>query len=296
MITRRPTHPSALPDYRADVDSALIAEWDYLAAAHGLRETEQDLLLGLRRAALHGQQWWIDRDAGLLVDAAAATIPADGVTLDRDRYSGTGGVMFFESPLMVDLPQHTGDPVSVDAVLWCTAASDETGETEDGGVVIRLVRDVPFGCAIYLLHFEPDAGYLCVGGSALLFDTATPPRWASGALGGVTRWVAALFRLAAQPELIEQSESVPDRATRRRAERAGHPSKVTIVRLRQRRINRPDPDDTGRHLTHRHVVEGHWKWQPYGPGRTERRYIYVAPYVRGPDGAELVLRPRVHVL
>lgn len=32
----------------------------------------------------------------------------------------------------------------------------------------------------------------------------------------------------------------------------------------------------------RHVVRGHFKQQPVGPGRAERRRIYVAPYWRGP--------------
>lgn len=33
----------------------------------------------------------------------------------------------------------------------------------------------------------------------------------------------------------------------------------------------------------RHLVRGHWKHQPCGPGRTERRRIWLAPYWRGPD-------------
>jgi hypothetical protein len=35
----------------------------------------------------------------------------------------------------------------------------------------------------------------------------------------------------------------------------------------------------------RHVVRGHGRWQPHGKGRQERRWIYIAPHVRG--GASL---------
>jgi len=34
-------------------------------------------------------------------------------------------------------------------------------------------------------------------------------------------------------------------------------------------------------LTIRHVVRGHWKMQPYGPGRSERKLIRIEPYWRG---------------
>jgi|GEM_PF-3754414 len=34
-------------------------------------------------------------------------------------------------------------------------------------------------------------------------------------------------------------------------------------------------------LTIRHVVRGHWKMQPYGPGRSDRKLIRIEPYWRG---------------
>lgn len=33
-------------------------------------------------------------------------------------------------------------------------------------------------------------------------------------------------------------------------------------------------------------VRGHWRNQPHGPGRTERRLTWIRPFVRGPDAAE----------
>jgi hypothetical protein len=50
----------------------------------------------------------------------------------------------------------------------------------------------------------------------------------------------------------------------------------------------PAADQTGRswRLTMRHVVRGHYKRQAYGPGREERKVIWVKPYERGADFAD----------
>jgi hypothetical protein len=49
-------------------------------------------------------------------------------------------------------------------------------------------------------------------------------------------------------------------------------------------------------LTHgkidrRFLVRGHWRSQPVGPKREERRTIFIEPYYKGPDMAEAINRP-----
>ena len=52
----------------------------------------------------------------------------------------------------------------------------------------------------------------------------------------------------------------------------------------------PSPRGDGDHtLMRRHEVRGHWKWQACGVRRTERRHIWVRPYMRGTD-----LAGRIH--
>jgi hypothetical protein len=41
-------------------------------------------------------------------------------------------------------------------------------------------------------------------------------------------------------------------------------------------------------LAKRFVVRGHWKQQPHGPGRSERKMIFVEPYWKGPADAPAV--------
>lgn len=49
-------------------------------------------------------------------------------------------------------------------------------------------------------------------------------------------------------------------------------------------------DGTGKKITVQSVVTGHWKSQPHGPGRKERKRIFVSPYWRGPEDAPIAKR------
>lgn len=50
---------------------------------------------------------------------------------------------------------------------------------------------------------------------------------------------------------------------------------------------------TGRQLSSRHVVRGHWKLQAYGGRNGSRRLVWIEPYVRGPQLTQLLNRPRL---
>lgn len=86
----------------------------------------------------------------------------------------------------------------------------------------------------------------------------------------------------------------------RRRRRAGglvvH-GRVTIIDLRRRYHpgdDQPADEQPGRY-SHRWVVSGHWRRQPYGPGRELRHRIWIADHLKGPDGAPLLVRERVNV-
>lgn len=112
------------------------------------------------------------------------------------------------------------------------------------------------------------------------------------------RWLAALWLIASQTNVTTKTIERPDRAAARRSQRAKVDPSVTVVKLR--RISEPkDPDDvthSGREWHHRWIVSGHWRNQPYGPGRGLRRPMWIAPYVKGPEGMPLVDRPKVKAL
>lgn len=112
--------------------------------------------------------------------------------------------------------------------------------------------------------------------------------------------------LAAFLLLLSQQVTAPVAATvgagpARRADRAGRvgrgTERVTVVDLRRRDHHDPavagEQGASGRRYQTRHLVGGHWKWQPYGPEHRLRRRIFVEGYVRGPEDKPLVVKPKV---
>lgn len=119
-----------------------------------------------------------------------------------------------------------------------------------------------------------------------LMQRGTPPDDdPTGPNDQFTVW-QSLWRLM-QQRLAVPTRVTPDRHTRRRFEKAGLTARdVTVIRLR-----RPETPPSGEHRdvewSHRWIVGGHWRWQPYKEGY---RQIWIAPYVKGPEGLPLRAR------
>lgn len=100
------------------------------------------------------------------------------------------------------------------------------------------------------------------------------------------RFLASLWSLALTPGVCESTKLPLDRASRRRGERAGVAADgVTVVTLRT--LTHDGEHGTGRSLSVRSLVSGHWRQQACGPGRKERRPTWIAPHLRGPEDAPL---------
>lgn len=50
------------------------------------------------------------------------------------------------------------------------------------------------------------------------------------------------------------------------------------------------------HRNHRWIVSGHYRNQPYGPGRKQHKTIWIAPYIAGPEDKPLIIRDKVNVI
>lgn len=96
---------------------------------------------------------------------------------------------------------------------------------------------------------------------------------------------------------------VPDVPRQRRKEYRrvlGRDSDIKLIRLR--REDRPNHDTernndpTHRDFAYRFVVRGHWRNQPYGPGRAEHRLTWIMPFVKGPDDKPLREKLPVYVV
>lgn len=90
---------------------------------------------------------------------------------------------------------------------------------------------------------------------------------------------------------------------KRKTIKAGYPVRTVRVGAHLLANSIPDHSVADEHepgekkwtLKHRVITRGHWKRVAYGKGRSLRRVQWIMPYVRGPEGADLVVRPVVKV-
>jgi hypothetical protein len=109
------------------------------------------------------------------------------------------------------------------------------------------------------------------------------------------RVIAAFWSLVNDRITVERQEPMT-RAVRRRMQRANLPQKpVRVITLRE---TRRTESGEGRAVdwSHRWIVGGHWKQQPYGPRQAYRRAQWIAPFVKGPADKPLVIRETVRAL
>jgi hypothetical protein len=108
--------------------------------------------------------------------------------------------------------------------------------------------------------------------------------------------VLALFALMRSPGILRTEEVQADRAARRRAERAGVDLDATRVIYLNGHDHIADGTAEGHDYRHRWIVSGHWRSQPYGPASSLRRPVWIAPHIKGPEGAPLLTGDKVRAI
>lgn len=249
---------------------------EYVAYADRLDAEHPDVAAGVRREAhdLRGDDtalWWVAAPMVKLARTAAPTMPE--WTPHQARPSRFG-ILWWDGGPGISL----GD-TPVDGVLWCF---DRDGTMslvclrEDGGQ-IELMEDVGS-------MWRPDGK---TGGL--------------GPKGSLWRIVGATWLLALSPKVGRQYGV---RFNRRDPERPfakpSLPGVITTVTLRKNDAGQQihDPDEQPQHRPgpdHQFIVRGHWRQQACGPKRAWRKPLWIAPFVKGPDGTDLVVKPEVHV-
>lgn len=103
------------------------------------------------------------------------------------------------------------------------------------------------------------------------------------------------FHMCSQTLTTVSREALPPR-TVRALKKFSMPKHVTVVRLRRFSAHPAQEGDSQVEWSHRWVVRGHWRRQRVGPGRQEIRPTWIAPHVKGPDGAPLLMTEKVYAL
>jgi hypothetical protein len=223
---------------------------------------------------LAARLYWIDPEFTTLADHAAAHLPDH--SLSPDQAPADSGLLVWAQP--VTDRQTAAASWAVDAGTGsCRIVCYRHIGTGLGGPVLQRVRE-QVGWLVPTRLVEAAAGQVL-------------------SAGGPAAPLVATWLLIAQ----KAAETVPvelDRATRRAYGRQQRPvPEVRVVRIRARAANPSRVRGSGRGpLTRREWVGGHWRNQACGPKRGQRRLIYVHPYIRGPEGAELRAATTVRVL
>lgn len=271
------------------VESGLIpaAEAEYF----GIKRWELSGAERLRRA----EMFWIMPNMAAAAMDGSTDIPAFAPAVERPSPSGLIG---FDKPLppvdpVAPIPLSDGTtsavPRPVDLISWYSLDDfivfnvwTRRGNWAGPGPEVTLGIEIPF------VPF-------------LLFDVPANKVLEPGDLENVTH--RALFSLIGSAWVMMQTPTVAERRavepvgrSSDRARQVGAPTSVTLIDLRAlRHVTTAEGGDGSRTYTHRWVVRGHWRNQPHGPGREERRLTWIPSHVKGPADAPFKSTEKVMV-
>ncbi|MGW2476882.1 hypothetical protein [Streptomyces sp. NPDC001665] len=233
-----------------------------------------------------------------LAMAAAQSLPA--FDLARSDCPSESGFIIFEKPIDVDRNERGGHGEEVfvsgaswnlehhkaaGLVLWFSFYADShltfDADAAAGGITVdeaeRQKRLQP------RYTYTADAAHVL--GSPMNEDSV---------LNSWGRTILATWLLMGQ-DLTAVSRVDADRAARKRMVRAGYePRSVRLIELRRPRGS-AEAGDGSREYQHQWIVRGHWRQQWY-PTRQVHRPVWIAPHVKGPNGAPLIGGEKVNVL
>lgn len=110
------------------------------------------------------------------------------------------------------------------------------------------------------------------------------------------RWVLAFLMMMNQTLTSVEPERVSPKAASRYAKKR-IPSMVTVVQMRRYAGAHRDAGETRVEWHHRWIVRGFWRNQPYREdGQTVYRKIWIAPYVKGPEGLPFKQSTKIYAL
>lgn len=260
-------------------------------AAQGTPEQQSNLLGGYAFTLWCAEPFYIAPDPCDLIRLGAASIPP--WNLRRiDLPSLPGGFLFFSSPIRLSAPL-AGHPSSeVRAIaysLW---------KKQAGAGVVGIGR-IEEATGVYVFWLLTDG--LVIDDSWTFDEPRQPERpipLGDGKFENeeLDRLFASALAFMQQRVLVR--ERVRDnRAARKLAEANGlTDTPCTIVILRRGKPSKSDAAGRDTQWSSRWWVAGHWRQQPCGEGRINRRPTWIAPYVKGPEDKPISAKKRLFVV
>jgi hypothetical protein len=220
--------------------------------------------------------YWIDPEFTDLATHAAARLPATSSA--GDHAPAPHGLIAWAAPV--------GQRGDITAATWTTGPD---------GLLIVCHRSVGAGLdPPTLQQVREQVGWLAPRYATRLGASATV------AAGDPAAFVVATWLLIGQ----KLAESVPvsvDKSIRKAYQRTGRATpEVRLIRMRGTTAAPAGATSAGGAgggpREYRWWVRGHWRNQPYGPGRAQRRLIYIDPQLRGPEDKPIKASTTVRIL
>lgn len=266
------------------------------------------------RRHIEDSVWWISEDLSALVwdTVLSGTMPDD--ILDEE-VPGDIGMMFFDGGEGLPLPcvplygSDSGEVVytTINAVVW-DHAYDRNAVLIDDDAKSRL-NFYPVAAKT-----RPFVAYPDNSSESLIIDPLGAADWSLEHIVGFSqsavndlseKLVKTALRLSREEFVGErQTTSIEplSKAARKKAERTGKkPDMVVLATLRRPKNQKPEElrDAHGREFSHRWIVRGHTRKQPFGKineeGKRQVKNVWIAPYVKGPADKPLVIKDKVMV-
>lgn len=239
----------------------------------------------------------VSSDMTQLAIAAAQSLPA--FVSDAQDYPSAFGFAFFNG----GIPAMWGDmPCHVHAASWQVLGTGAMVAffIDLQSVLHRLPKDQAeqqlrsLGASADGLWYN-DIVRLYAGFNEGVGDQdAASFRGESGVAATALPVLRATLLLMQQP-LATVTDAEPDRATRKRLRRAGQePKPVRVIELRRPKTGGSGSESPGNYH-HQWIVRGHWR-QHWYPKREVHRPVWIAPHVKGPEGAPLIGGEKVYAL
>jgi hypothetical protein len=114
---------------------------------------------------------------------------------------------------------------------------------------------------------------------------------------------ALMLMLNQEPDVIEVTKTYATKKKAARLKEKKLPTEVTIINLRHKYAvtssGSSDGSASDREYSHRWVVDGFWRWQPYKKekgGEWFRKRIWINSYIKGPADKPLHVTEKVYAL
>jgi hypothetical protein len=246
--------------------------------------------------------WWVNDEMTNLIDVASKSYPSHKLVIE-DFIEDMFGICFFERPLTgINTEDDSTESVTIHAMSWSPGliANTSDGKFTVPALFINSWSRADDDCIVAQRGFKwISNGHACwiLGEQQGVTLEEQSPISVESAIEDCSR-LMTIFMLASQKGVAELSEYEFGRPERRRAQRSNaNISPIKVINLRKQKSplhSELDPREVN--WSHRWIVDGHWRNQPYGPGRNQTRPVWIAPHVKGPEDKPLVVKDAVKVL